>query len=63
MIEALAAAVGAGVVGAGGDPVNAEALVEGAGKYRAKLKPIVGKEYNGASPERDVAVDEDVGGA
>ena len=63
MIEALAAAVSAGVVGAGGYLVCAEALVEGAGKVRAKLKSIVGKEGNGAYSERDVAVDEDVDGA
>ena len=43
--------------------VNAEALVEGAGNLRAKLTSNVGKEGYGASPERDVAVDEDVGGA
>ena len=58
MIEVLHAAIGAG-----GHLVNAEALVEGAGKFRAKLKSIVGKECNGASPERYVAVDEDIGGA
>ena len=62
MIEALDVAVSAGVVRAGGDLVNAEALVEGAGKFRAELKSIVGKKGNGAPPERDVAVDEDVGG-
>ena len=63
MIEALDAAVGAGVVVAGGSLVNAEALIEGTGKFRSNLKSIVGMEGNGASPERDVAVDEDVGGA
>ena len=62
MIEAIDAAVSAGLVGADGDFVDAEALVEGAGKFRAKLKSIVGKEVNWASPEQDVAVDEDVGG-
>ena len=42
MIEALDAAVSAGVVGAGGDLVNAEALVEGAGKFRSALTwPVV----------------------
>ena len=63
MIEALDAAVSAGVVGAGGDLVNAEALVKSAGKVRSKLKSVVGNEGDEASPERDVAVDEDVGGA
>ena len=63
MIDVLDAVVNAGVIGAGGDLVNVEALVEGVGKLRAKLKSIVGKERNGSSSERDVAVDEDVGGA
>ena len=63
MIEALDVGVSIGVVGAGSDLVNAEALVEGVGTFRAKLKSIVGKQGNGASPKRDVEVDEDVVGA
>ena len=43
--------------------MDAEALVEGAGALRANLESIVGKAGNRASPERDVAVNEDVGGA
>ena len=40
------------MVGAGGDLVDAEALVEGAGEFGEKLEAIVGKEGNGASQER-----------
>ena len=63
IIKALDATVSAGLIGAGGDLVNAEALVKSAGKVRSKLKSVVGNEGDEASPERDVAVDEDVGGA
>lgn len=63
MVDALDAAAGAGMVGAGGNVVDAEALVGGARMFGAELEPIVGKESKGSSPERDVAVDEDVGRA
>ena len=63
MIEALDATAGPRLVCAGRDLVHAEALIEGAGKYREELNSIVGKECNGASPERNIAVDENVGGA
>ena len=41
-----------------GDFVDAEALIEGTREFGAELKAIVGKESIGASPERDVAIDE-----
>ena len=41
--------------------VDAEALIEGAGEFGAELWTVVGKEGNGASPERDVSVDQDIG--
>ena len=44
MIEALDVASSAAVVGAGGDLVNAEALVEGAGKFRAEFEVHCRKE-------------------
>ena len=44
IIEALDAAVSSGMVGAGGDLVNAEALVEGAGKFRAEFEVHCRKE-------------------
>lgn len=43
--------------------MDAEALVEGTGKFRANLVDIVGKEGKGSSPERNVPIDEDVAGA
>ena len=49
-----------GVVGAGGDLVNAEALVDGAGILRAEVLPIAGDKRDQASPEMDVDIDEDV---
>ena len=63
MADAFDAAVGAGVVRTRGDFVDAEALIEGAREFGAELKAVVGKESNGASPQRDVAIDEDVGRA
>ena len=61
MVNALDDAVGAGVVGARGDFVDTEALIEGARELGAELKAVVGKESNGASPERDVVIDQDIG--
>ena len=63
MVDAFDAAVGAGVVGACGDFVDAEALVEGTREFTPELNTVVGKESNGASTESDVAIDEDVGRA
>ena len=37
MIDAFDTAVGAGVVGAGGDLIDAQAFVDGAGTLRAEL--------------------------
>ena len=61
MVNAFDSAVGAGVVRARGDFVDAEALIESAGEFGAELWTVVGKKGNGASPERDVSVDEDIG--
>ena len=58
MVDAFDAAVGAGMVGTPGDFVDAEALIEGAREFGAELKTVIGKESNGASPERDVAIDQ-----
>ena len=55
--DALDTAVGVGMVGACGNFVDAEALIESAGDFGPELKAIVGKERNRASRERDVAVD------
>ena len=57
VIGAFDTAVGAGIVGACGSFVDAEALIESAGDFGPELKAIVGKERNRASRERDVAVD------
>ena len=58
VVDAFDAAVGAGMVGTPGDFVDAEALIEGAREFGAELKAVVGKESNGASPQRDVAIDQ-----
>ena len=46
-----------GWIGALGNFVDTEALVERAGEFGADLKVIIGKKRNRASPERDVAVE------
>jgi len=63
VVDALGAAVGFWVVGASVDLVDAEALVDGVGELGAEMLGVVGKERHGAPPKRDVAVNEDVGGA
>ena len=60
VVDAFDAAAGAGVVGACGEIVDAEALIEGARESRADLNTVIGKESNGASPKGDVAIDEDI---
>ena len=57
VIDALNAAVGAGMVRACGIFVDAEAFVEGAGEFGAELKAIVRLDGSRVPPERDVAVD------
>ena len=52
MIGALDATVSAGVVGAGGDFVDTEAFVEGAGKFRAKLKSMSERRVTGHTQSR-----------
>ena len=54
MIDTLDTAVGAGMVGACGNFVDAEVLVEGAGEFGAELKSVLGKTGNRGSLERDV---------
>ena len=56
MIDTLDTAVGAGMVGACGNFVDAEVLVEGAGEFGAELKSVLGKTGNRGSLERDVPV-------
>ena len=63
MVDAFNTAVGARVVGACGDFVDTEAVVEREREFGTNLKRLVGKESDGKSPERDVSVDEDVGRA
>ena len=45
------------------DFVEAEALIEGAREFGAEMKTVAEKESNGASPERDVAIDQYIGRA
>ena len=58
--DALDTAVRKRVVGAGGNFIDAEAVVDGEGKFGVKLESVLGKESDGASPERNVSVDKDV---
>ena len=61
MVDTLDTAVGARVVGAGDNLIDAQAVVEGEEKLGAKLEPVVGKWSYGASPKRDISVNNDVG--
>ena len=63
VVDALDAAVGEWVVGAGVDLVDAETFVEGDRELPGELHAVVGDESHGAPPTRYVLVDEDVGGA
>ena len=60
MVNALDSAVGAGVVTARWDFVDVEALIESAGEFGAELWTVVGEKGDGASPEGDVTIDEDI---
>ena len=51
--DALDTAVGARVVGACGNLVDAEVVVEGEGKFGAKLESVVGKKSDGVSIPRE----------
>ena len=62
MVDALDAAVGAEVVGADVDRLDTKAVVDDVRKLGGKLLSVVGEERNRAPPERDVLVQEDVGG-
>ena len=59
----LDAAVDPDVVHAGADLVDAKAFVDGVGDLRGEVRPVVGEERDGTPPQRDVLVDEDVGGS
>ena len=63
VVDALDAAVGEWVVGAGVDLVDAETFVEGDGELSGELHAVVGDESHGAPPKRYVLVDENVSGA
>ena len=63
VVDTLDTAVGARVVGTGGNLIDAEALVEGEGTFGAKLESVIGKQTYGASPERHISVNKDVGRA
>ena len=61
MVDPLDAAVGAGVVGAGVDLADANAVVDDGRQLRGELLTIVGEERHRAPPERDVLVEQDAG--
>ena len=63
MVDALDAAVGAGVVSAGVDLVDPKAVVIGVSKLGIEVESVVREERHWAAPKGDVFVDEDVGGA
>ena len=60
MVDPLDAAAGAGVVGAGVDLADANAVVDGGRQLGGELLTIVGEERHRASPERDALVEQDV---
>lgn len=43
--------------------MDAKEIVDGAGELRAELKAIIRNKSSGASPQKNVKVDEDIGGA
>ena len=63
VVDVLDAAVDPDVVHAGVDLVDAKAFVDGVGDLRGKVRPVVGEERDGTPTQRDVLVDEDVGGS
>ena len=63
VVDTFGAAVFFGMIGAGVELFDAEAPVDGVGKLGAEVLAVVGEQEHRASPERDVHVDDDVGGA
>ena len=63
MVDALDAAVGAGVEGAGVDLVDATTVVDDGSKFGGKGTSVVGGKRRRAPPEMDVVVEKDVSGA
>ena len=49
-------AVGARVVGTGGNLISADVVIEGEGLFGANLMCVVGKRSYGPSPERNISV-------
>ena len=47
MVDALDAAVGAGMVGAGVDLVDPKAVVNGAGKLGSEVESVIREEHTG----------------
>ena len=62
-VDALYAAIGAGMVRTDADLVDAKAFVDGAVVCLGKLSPVARDEGDEALPLRDVLVDKDVGSA
>ena len=62
-VDGLDAIIGAGVVRAGAGLADAKAFVDGIGEPRGKVQSVVRDKGDGAPPQRDVLVDEDVGSA
>ena len=63
VVDTLDTAVGTRVVGAGGNLIETEAVVECKGNFGAKLESVYGKQSYRACPERDISVNKDVGRA
>ena len=63
MVDTFYASVSAGVVGARGELMNPEQLVNSGRESSAELKAIIGQEGGRASPQRNEAVYENVCGA
>ena len=63
MVDTFYASVSAGVVGARGKLMNPEQLVNSGRESSTKLKAIIGQEGGRASPQRNEAVYQNVGGA
>ena len=63
MDDTFYASVSAGVVGARGKLMNPKQLVNSGRESSTKLKAIIGQEGGRASPQRNEAVYQNVGGA
>ena len=63
MVDAFHASVTARVVGACGEFAHTKEFIDGCRKLRAELESVVGEKGRWASPERDKAVHQYIGGA